>query len=77
MPICPSLALPPLAEALGHCSLVLHLPLLLLLLLFSGSLGMGLSAAAQQLALQVLPCRCVHGSKVPKPPSSLWVSGQC
>ena len=54
MPISPSLALPPLAEALGHFSFFLHLPPLLLLL-FSGSLGMGVSAAVQQLALQLLP----------------------
>ena len=73
MPISPSLALPHLAEALGYFSCFLHLPLLLL---FSGSLGMGFAAAAQQLPLHVLPCSCVHGSKVPKASSSLGVSEQ-
>ena len=62
VPVCPSLALLPLAAALRHFSLFLH-PSLVLLLLFSGSLGKGASAAAQQLIVQVLPCTCFHGCK--------------
>ncbi len=51
MPLSPSMALLPWAEALGHFSFFLHLPLLLLLL-FSGSLGMGV-----QQQLSHCPCR--------------------
>ena len=38
---------------------------------------MGVSAAALTLTLWVLPCRCVHGRKVPKSPPNLCGSGQC
>ena len=42
------------------------------------SLGRGVSDAVQTtLTLQVLPCRRVLDSEVPKCPSSLWRSGQC
>lgn len=49
----------------------LHLPMQLLSL-FSGSLGLGASAAVQAPTLAILPQVCLCGNEVSQPPSGFW-----